>query len=439
MFKRAIVSICVGILLSLTGLLAQSVDSLTANLQAIHETVRNLPCASGQLISNRAMNLFLSDKIGSYLVDYRSLSFYKNYVTFSAGDGEFSLNHNLFQPTGIDEPVRTFYVVGVRANVANWLPAGLAEKTGTNQLGATLQKVWVAKPKTQLTDCFEKTLMDTKRASDMALLAEEIRNRKAAFVASLASIGQGSLTDPEFARVKQELYQTFYDQLTDEFSRRFAGQQYEDLVTTYRYKRITTHWTSISAYLPIVLQRFVVVNALNQFAQSGKTYAAALTVNHTRFWESKKAGRFFLSLDAGVSLANSAQTYSMERMSYEQYKRAGGVDTLALGQGSINSIYVGNFRTFLSPVARLGLVYYPPESHIGIRTTIEQHMSTYNPLNWVLGIPVVLIDKKGAPAANFEFQLRYADLMHVIFPNRTASDNLSVNLTVAVPFSKIIY
>lgn len=440
MDKFRFVAVFLGILVqSLTGLLAQSADSLIADLQAIHETVRRQPCSSPQLSSNRAMNLFLSDKIGRYLTDYKSLSFYKNFITLNVRDGVFSLNHNLFQPTGTDEPVRTFYVVGIKATVANALTAPFTEKTGANDLGATLKKTWIAKPKTRLTDCFGKAAMDVKRASDLTLLAQEIKEREEEFRNSLASINQENLTDADFAKAKNELYQNFYAKLTDEFSEKFAAQQYQELLATERYKRITTHWTNLSIYLPVMMQRSVVANSLTLATETRKSYPFELTVNHTQFWESKRSGRFFLSLEANVFLSNSIQRYSLERISYNQYKSLGGNDTLSLRQRRIDAIYVGNYQTFLTPAARLTVVYYPVESHIGISTTVEQYIGTYKALNWVIGIPVVLIDKKGAPASNFEFQLRYADCTHVVFPQRTFRDNISVNLTVGVPLSKIIY
>jgi hypothetical protein len=51
----------------------------------------------------------------------------------------------------------------------------------------------------------------------------------------------------------------------------------------------------------------------------------------------------------------------------------------------------------------------------------------------------VLIDKKGAPAANFEFNLHYFDINHAVFPDRAFKDNVYIALTAAVPFSKIIH
>ena len=60
-------------------------------------------------------------------------------------------------------------------------------------------------------------------------------------------------------------------------------------------------------------------------------------------------------------------------------------------------------------------------------------------LNWMIGVPVVLIDKEGAPATNFEFQIRYFDVFNTESGGRNFTDKVSVGLTVGVPFSKIIY
>ncbi|WP_461111686.1 hypothetical protein [Spirosoma jeollabukense] len=385
------------------------------------------------------MNLFLADKIGYSLTDYKSQSFYKNYITLNTGDGIFSLNHNFFQPTGTDEPVRTFYVVGVKANVANALVSTFTEKPFSNELGITLKKSWIGKPKTIVNTCFEKQVMDAKRESILVLLAQEIKTREDEFINSLSAIKQDEMPDSVFTKAKAELRQTFYANLTDEFSRRFAESQYQELAATTRYKRITTHWTNLSIYLPVVAQRFTVAKSLTLFSETRKAYPFEVSINHTRFWEIKKAGRFFLTMEASVYLNNAALSQSVESSTYSQYKNAGGIDTLVLRQKRINSIFIGDYQTFLTPSARLIVVYYPPDSHIGLSTSLSQHIGTYRALNWSVGIPIVLINKMGAPSANFEFRLTYADLTHVVYANRTFSDNMSISLTVGVPFSKIIY
>ncbi|GAB3010907.1 hypothetical protein [Spirosoma pulveris] len=385
------------------------------------------------------MNLFLSDRIGSYLTDYKNLSFYKNYITFNTQDGVFSLNHNFFQATGIDEPVRSFLVVGVKANVMNALASTFSDKPYTNELGATLKKAWIGKPKTTINDCREKNIMDTKRASILNLLIRELRSKEADFRKSVDSLKQDGLSDAAFAQIKAELIQNFYAGLRDEYTRKFATQQYLELAETARFKQITTHWTTLNAYLPIILQRFTVFPSYTQLTETKKSYPFELALTHTRFLESKRMGRLFLSFEGNLLLNNSVQSFSQETITYSQYKSSGGLDTLTLAQRNIRSLFVGEYASFLTPRVKVGFVYYPAESHIGLSSSLEKNIGTFHSLNWTVGIPVVLIDKVGAPAANFEFQLNYFDINHSVLPGRKSSDRLRVGLTVAVPFSKIIY
>jgi hypothetical protein len=70
----------------------------------------------------------------------------------------------MFQAKGTDELVRSFYVVGVKANAANAFASAVTNKSFTNELGVTIKKTWIGKPKTDLNNCFEKKVMDVKRA-----------------------------------------------------------------------------------------------------------------------------------------------------------------------------------------------------------------------------------------------------------------------------------
>ncbi|MCX6216703.1 hypothetical protein [Spirosoma sp.] len=434
-------TLSIALLLTWPGyrLQAQQSAQLIAELDSIHRRILNTSCANQQVISNRAMNLYLSDRVGSYLADYKNLSFYKNYVTFNTRDGVFSLNHNFFQATGVDEPVRSFLVVGVKANVMNALASTFTDKPFRNELGATLKKAWIGKPKTTINNCREKNLMDTKRSSILNLLKREIENKEADFIKSIDSLKQEGLSDSTLAHIKAELSQNFYAGLRDEFSRRFASLQYLELAETARYKQITTHWTTLNAYLPFILQRYTVASSFAQVAETKKNYPFELSLIHTRFWESKKRGRLFLSFEGRIVLNNSIQSFSRETISYSQYTSLGGLDTLTLKQRAIRSLYIGDYASFLTPGAKISFVYYPAESHIGLSSSLEQNMGTYRALNWTIGIPVVLIDKAGAPSANFEFQLNYSDVTRSFLPGRKTSDRLSIGLTIAVPFSKIIY
>ncbi|CAN5455361.1 hypothetical protein BH11BAC3_BH11BAC3_07350 [soil metagenome] len=420
-------------------LAAQTADDIISDLQSIHAKINNDTCGNQRLISNRAMNLFLSDKIGTYLTNYKDLSFYKNNITFNAASGDFSLSHSLFQPNGIDEPVKSFNSIGVKANITNALAAAFTDNSFKNALGMTINRTWMGKVNSTVNDCFEKNQMDGQRQLQLDLIEQEIKTRSNNFILSLDKLVQGAMTDSGFSKLKQTLKEEFFEQLRDEYSRRFAQQQYLELANTFRFKKIATHWTTFSAYMPIILKRFVTAESLATSTKNKKAYAFEIALSHTRFWETKKSGRLFIKLEAGVRLNDDAETYSLQKMNFDQYKNSGGADSTSLSNRKINTIYVGDYHTFLTPVAKLGLVYFPPDSHIGISGSIEQNIGRYHPLNLTLGIPVVLINTIGAPAANFEFQIKYFDLTHVVYTGRKNSDNISVNLTIGVPFSKIIY
>lgn len=418
---------------------AQYADKLIEDLRAVHNNIKAPGCSSQQVISNRAMNIFLSDRVGSYLSGYKDLSLYKNNITFSSGDGIFSLNHNFFQAKGLDEPVREFLTVGIKTNAANAFAAAFLNKTFTNELGVTIKKSWISKPVTAINNCFEKKLADINREQQLAMLASAITNKETEFKKSLAGVKSEGMSDTVFATVKEQLTNDFYKNLQEEASRQFAEQQYRELAATERFKSIALNWTNFSVYLPVLQQQFVSAESLAAAAANKRSYPFEVSVNHSRFWETKKYGRLLLTLDATVFLNNSVQSQRLQALSYQEYKSAGGSDTLLLGQRRINSIYIGNFKNFVTPVVKFNFVYFPHASHIGISTSLEQNFGNYKALNFTLGIPVVLIDKTTAPAANFEFRVNFFDISHKVYPGRKLGDNISVGMTVGVPFSKIIY
>ncbi|HEY8971835.1 MAG TPA: hypothetical protein VIM64_22190, partial [Puia sp.] len=93
---------------------AQTPDSLIHELSIIHDST-----PSANLISHRAMNVFLSEAAGYYMSDPDNLSLYKNSVIANAAEGTLAIYHNMRQPSGIDESVRSFLSIGARANVAD--------------------------------------------------------------------------------------------------------------------------------------------------------------------------------------------------------------------------------------------------------------------------------------------------------------------------------
>ena len=418
---------------------AQSADSLITSLWDIHNSVKTQACSNPQIISNRAMNIFLSDRIGYYTSSYKDLSLYKNNITFNSGDGIFAINHNFFQAKGVDAPVSGFLLVGVKTNVSNAFATTFSNKNYTNELGVTVKKSWISKPVTSINNCVEKNIMDVNREQQLLVLNQEIKKKETDFNSSLVAVKKESMPDSVFEKIKDELTKDFNAGLQQEYQWKFAEQQYRELALTQRFKTIALHWTNVSVYLPVLLQSFVSAESFAAAVTKKRNYPFELSVNHSRFWETKKYGRFLLTLDASTFLNNTAKVKTRETLTYQEYKNNGGADSLLLAQQKINSIFIGNFKNFITTVIQFKVVYFPHESHIGFSSSIEQNFGDYKAVNFSLGIPVVLIDKTTAPAANFEFRINCFDISHKVYPGRKFGDKVSVSMTVGVPFSKIIF
>jgi hypothetical protein len=164
-----------------------------------------------------------------------------------------------------------------------------------------------------------------------------------------------------------------------------------------------------------------------------------LTISHSKFLESSKVGRFILTLSCNAYLNNSVWSNSIEKTAPSDYQFMGGTDSLTSSESNANELYIGSYKNFITPVVKAQIIYFPPDSHVGMNFSMEQNIGSYNALNGIMGIPIVLIDKEGHPAANFQFQFRFFDITNKILSNKNFFDKTSVGLTVGVPFSKIIY
>jgi len=256
--------------------------------------------------------------------------------------------------------------------------------------------------------------MDALRASIVYSLQGQLTRKQAEFEKQLDSIKPSDVPGQDINRVKSVLRQKFYADMLDYLSWESARLQSDDLIATANYNLVSTSWTSINGYVPILPQKYLVANSLNSNLNTQYGYPIGLTISHTRFLESSKMGRVFLTLSGDAYLDNSAQLNANEQ-------------------------YFGSFKNFITPVVNLQIIYFPPASHIGMNLAVEQNFGTYNALNGIVGIPIVLIDKAGHPAANFQLQCRFFDLTSKVLPNKAIFDKTSVGLTVGVPFSKIIY
>lgn len=254
----------------------------------------------------------------------------------------------------------------------------------------------------------------------------------------LDSLTPADVPGQDLESAKRTLWNKFYADLELSATEEFNQAQASTLIESNNYILMTSHWTSLSANFPLMSERIVAVDA---YAGRFKSYASLpflFTLSHTRFRESQRTGKLFLTINAQLAFNNSFIGNQLLQIDRSEFTAHGGVDTLSFSKTS-DPKFIGKFKTFLTPMVTLKGIFFPTESHIGLSLSITKSFLDYNPLNFVIGIPVVLIDKEGHPAANFEFQVQCFDVNHTVFPNMNLTDKTSVSLTIGVPFSKIMH
>lgn len=412
--------------LCITPLLrAQTPDSLLFELKTINNKLAlegSVPrqgnkSGTGDLISNRAMNIFLSNKAGSILSESDNLSLYKNSANFNSAEGVLALNHNLYRVKGIDDRVRSLPTIGVKANVTDAFAAAYTGRPFNNQFGFYFKQTWIGKSKTVRSDGQKKT-MDAWRAGILHTLNAEIRKKATDLELALQamdSLNELPGQDPASAKVLAR--QKFYTDWQDEYEYDFARQQSETLAKNLMYHCISVHWTSISLYLPLISERFETAPSLADSIVSRHAFPLHFNISHTRLWENSLYGRFFVTLSGELFWNNSRDAVHLPS----------------------DEVYTGNYESYFTPLVKGQFIYIPRNSHIGVSFLLEQNFGAFHALNARLGVPIVLINKKAEPAINFEFQVRYFDIGNSVSPGKGLPDKTSIGVSVGIPFSRIAY
>ncbi len=414
-------------------LISQSADSIINNFKEVNAIIKNIDCTDGQLISNRAMNLFMADRVGYYLANHENLTFCKNNVTLNTGTGIFSMTHSFFEPTGADLPLKSFNALGLKANIFDAYKATKNKTTFNNELGITYKQFWLSKPKTILNNCDEKTASNSSSELIFNELKNEITLKSTNFEMEL--LGISNLNE----KIKKELKRGFYASLNEEYSRKFATAQFRDLFENMRFKKTSMNWTNLSVFVPVIRQRYIVASDLNSNFNVKKSYPAALSINHTRFSEWKNATKVYVNLRAGLLSNNSINTTILENYTLETYRGLGGKNVSYFLDKQLDRASIGDFRNFLTPNLSAQIVYFPPQNHFGISAKLEQNFGKFKALNGTLGIPVVLIDKQSYALSNFEIQIHFFDLSNSLNYSKKLNDNISIGLTWGQAIGRNVY
>lgn len=434
---------------------SQTVASITAEMEASNATVVSRSCSSqyGLIITDRALNVLLANKIASYLSEGGNISLYKNYATLNTSDGRLSLNSNVHVGYGTDERIKSLTTVGVKANVADGFAAVFSDKKFENDLGLTFRRTWFFRGSTFFDGCeqrqvrghlppvasAQKRRMNAERALLINRLHGDMTNEATSFETAVTAMTAADVPDDDLGTVQGTLRAKFYRDLRDTYLKKFAEGQAEALEQTQSYNLITASWISIGGYLPVTTQKFSVAKTIIDNFQDEEVYPWEINLSFNRIWESRTKGRFFLFLSGGAFMNTSVSTGEVDKLTLREYKERGGPDPIQLAELSSNDAYVGSYSSFPTPLLRGQFVWFPRKWNVGISLLMEQNFGPYNPMNGRLGIPIRLNDQDGEATVNFEIQLRASDMTGQIQPEKSFGKKASVGVSVGLPFSSFIY
>lgn len=407
-------------ILTVQAVRAQTADSLILELRMINAAVAGPSPAPGNhlLLSNRALNIFFSEAAGYYLSGPDDLTLYKNSVVANAAEGTVSIYHNLRQPAGTDSSIRRFLSIGAQVNAGDAYNASSAGRPYNNQFGFLVKQTWIGRPHVTATPAQIRT-MDALRANLLHSIEGEIRRRAAEEDAALAAFDTSTdIPGQDGASAKAIARQNFAATLKQDIEFEYAHSQAETLAQSFNYRVMAFNWTSVSLYVPLVTENFQTMITPGADGIKRHAWPVHLNLTHTRLWEGSAFGRLFVSLAGDLSWNNSRDCFGLIKT---------------------GNVYVGDYESFLTPVAKAQIIYFPTNSHIGVSFLARQAIGDYHAADAILGVPIVLINKKAEPAINFEFQVRFYDLGHTIASGTGFNGHTAVGLTVGVPFSKIAF
>lgn len=424
---------------SFNTLSAQSGTGLLQQLQRINDSLQgnSMQYNTTPVISNRGLNIFLADKT-AYLFGNADLSYFSNYVSYNGNSGILAVNHNFYHPVAADQLINRMFQIGVKARVSNGFDVMPGYEQNKKEAGFTVGYAFLQKPRVSY-------VKRGKEGIDPGVVMSRVRD---VILQQLADSGKfhsyqannhNFSLDSDSAIAKNVVHKYLLARAEKEYLQQYAQVQAEVLSDLKLFNTITTGWTNISAYVPVLFPRYAVVTLPGGPITRKHPYNASLMLQHTRLWERATAGRLFASFSGNVFLNNSVFALEHNRLAANEYVRFGGADTLALATLGNDVIFEGDYATFLTPSLQARLVYYSPGSHIGISGKLEKFFGTYAVTNVSVGLPLVLINKQNFPVFNIDVFVTFFDVFKTKERGRKQGKLALFGINIGVPFSRMLY
>ncbi|MBO9681960.1 MAG: hypothetical protein J7502_04725 [Flavisolibacter sp.] len=431
--------------------------TLTANSQVNHnfDSVRNFQRNLDSLLEldakkfNReplmtypALDVFMAQKVNTYLTGTGDLSLNKSYFIIDPSDGSLFIGYNK-STSSLETFKRTRYIFtgGFKANVADAFSTiyeGKKRKWSEN-MGALIRLTVLGrgiisydgkrqKQKNKLANFMmtkyyraqTSQLIDTLMRSDSSMFEYSIRNIK----------------NEEF---QNSLRESFYDANRGKYIRKYINDEVDHVDNGKLYSSFRNWWLSFTFFIPITSQHFFTSSIISQHLNDFRLYNFEGTVTGNILYERQKT-RWLGIVGVGGYIQNNINTDKMKKYSAADYKTAGGVDSTKIDNLEIDNVYLGDYSKYFTPFIRVQAVsLFALDKHIGLSFLAEKSFGKYNPTNYKIGIPFYLPGKDDDTKVNFEIQFKWTDFYNKIYPDKKRGEKFLLGISVGVPLSSKIY
>ncbi|WP_282123597.1 hypothetical protein [Algibacter mikhailovii] len=204
---------------------------------------------------------------------------------------------------------------------------------------------------------------------------------------------------------------TFYEDKYEEIYSKMAEEEIAFIRKEKLYNFLWDHYVTFEALLPVTERSYNLLPDVNQSSATTETFMPWKTLlGYTSFWKRGNEQIIYLSAFGSVFNNNNAEIEKLDKFNLQQ-PNASNNDVIE----KTTEVFIGDFEQFVTTNIKIeGVTYFLRKGSIGLSGALEQNFGEYDALNWKLGVPFSLKDKKGKPTVNFELQWKEVNKNHLV-------------------------
>ena len=414
------------------------------------------------IIPNEAVKKYFKKKSSGYLFGSEDISYFNNYASINTTNGEASIGFNFsWQNVDIIQE-RISKKTDPALSILKQLIKTQKLKTSTNHISLGL--------KTKQKDNYAKFFADNNLTNlGFEFSFKHVFNGRIWYIGEKKSdklIKQLSVIRAEVVQkmridlaerhffceeirdsaIRDEYINEFYKDATATYLSNFNDKILEKIEEADFKPKSTIFWFDANVYLPFFLTEYKTLqnDIVSSNIESHTHYLFSLGASINGAVEGPKYSIIF---NAGGKFGyhNTITLDQIKKMDIENYIGAGGADSSRMTTIDNEKVYHGAFNALWVPSTYLRFVIMrniklkkKTYGKIGGSLYVEKFINhDYSPLNIQVGIPILLIDKKGKNKVKFEIQAKINDFNADKIKEDAIRDNIILGIAIGVPFGNI--